>query len=76
MYLIILIVALSALRYFEVGIFAELSWWWITGLVVLAVIWFEVVEKWLGLDKKRAHETLEQARKERVKKNFDANRKK
>lgn len=68
--LIILIVVLSALRYFEVGPVAGLSWWWIGGLVGLAFIWFEFIEPMLGLDKRRAHESLEKARHERVKNTF------
>jgi small Trp-rich protein len=69
--LIIIIVALSLLRYLEIGPFASLSWWWIAGLVAAAFIWFEFVEKMLGLDKRKAHEQMEEARKERVKKAFE-----
>ncbi|HEV2610968.1 MAG TPA: TIGR04438 family Trp-rich protein [Noviherbaspirillum sp.] len=68
--LIIIIVALAALRYFEVGPFAELSWWWIIGLFAVAFIWFEFLEKMFGFDKRQADEQLEKARKERVKKTF------
>ena len=68
--LIILIALLSALRYFEIGPFAGLSWWWIAGLFVLAFVWFEYLEKMLGLDKRRAHDEAERARRERVKKTF------
>jgi len=74
MYLIILIVALVALRFFEVSIFADMSWWWIVGLMAVAFIWFEFIEKMLGLDKRKAHETLEKARKDRVKKTFEKKR--
>jgi small Trp-rich protein len=45
MFLIAIIVALSALRFFEVGPFANLSWWWITGLMLVAFIWFEFIER-------------------------------
>jgi small Trp-rich protein len=69
--LILLLAALVALRFFEVWKFAELSWWWIVGLAVLAFIWFEFIEKMLGLDKKKAHKVDEQRRKERVKQTFD-----
>jgi small Trp-rich protein len=68
--IIIVIVGLSILRYFEIGPFAELSWWWIVGLVGVAFIWFEFVEQFLGLDKRKAHEQLEKARQERVKNTF------
>lgn len=70
MYLIAIIVILSGLRYFEIGPFAELSWWWITGLMVIAFIWFEFIERIFGLDKRKAHEQLEKARDHRVKRTF------
>lgn len=68
--LIIIIVLLSILRYFEVGPFANLSWWWIGGLLGIAFIWFEFIERIFGLDKRKAHEQLEKARKDRVTKTF------
>ena len=67
----ILIVVLSLLRYFEIGPVANLSWWWIAGLFAVAFIWFEFIERMLGLDKRKAHEALEKAREERVKNSFD-----
>jgi small Trp-rich protein len=70
MLLIIAIVLLTVLKYFEVGPLASLSWWWIAGLFVVAFIWFEFVERMFGLDKRKAHEQLEKARQERVKKTF------
>lgn len=70
MYLIFALVGLIALKYFEVGMFADISWWWVVGLAALGFIWFEFGEKAFGLDKRRAHESLEEARKERVKKTF------
>ena len=68
--LIIAIVLLSILRYFEVSPVAELSWWWIVGLFLVAFTWFEFGERLFGLDKRNAEEQLEKARKERVKKAF------
>jgi small Trp-rich protein len=59
------------MRYFEVGPFAELSWWWIVGLMLVAFIWFEFIERALGLDKRKAHEQLEKARQDRVNKAFN-----
>ena len=69
--IILLLVALVALRYFEVWKFAQLSWWWIIALAVAAFIWFEFIEKMLGLDKKKAHNVDEARRKARVKQSFD-----
>ncbi|RJG04620.1 TIGR04438 family Trp-rich protein [Noviherbaspirillum sedimenti] len=68
---IILIVVLSALKYFEVAFVADLSWWWIIGLFFAVFIWFEFLERIFGLDKQKAHEQLEKQRQERVKKAFD-----
>jgi small Trp-rich protein len=68
--LIILIAALAALRALGIWKFADLSWWWIVGLMLAAFIWFEFIEKALGLDKKKQHSDEEKRRKERVKKSF------
>jgi small Trp-rich protein len=69
--LILLIAALIGLRYFEVWKFAALSWWWIVGLMAFAFIWFEFIEKMLGLDKRKEHNVDEQRRKDRVARAFE-----
>ncbi|MDF3035968.1 MAG: hypothetical protein K0S28_1242 [Paucimonas sp.] len=71
MILIILIAGLCLLKFLEVGFVANLSWWWIILLMVIAFVWFEFVERIFGLDKRKAHEALDKARAERVKKTFD-----
>ena len=48
--IIITIVLLSILRYFEIGPFANMSWWWVAGLTGFAFGWFEFIEPILGLD--------------------------
>ena len=72
--LIVIIVILTALRYFEVGPFANLSWWWIVGLMVAAFIWFEFLERLFGFDKHKAHDKLDKAREARVKNAFKKDR--
>jgi len=74
MVLILLIVALAALRGFEVWRFADMSWWVVIGLMAFAFIWFEYIEKIFGLDKKKEHKLDEQRRNERIKKTFDKRR--
>jgi small Trp-rich protein len=69
--LILLLVALVILRFFEVWKFAQLSWGWIVALAVFAFIWFEFIEKLLGLDKKKAHKEDDAHRKARVKQAFN-----
>ncbi|GAC1430909.1 MAG: hypothetical protein NVSMB6_29610 [Burkholderiaceae bacterium] len=68
--LIVIIIALVALKYFEVRFFTTLSWWWVVGLAVAAFLWFEFFERMLGLDKRRAFEQLDKAREDRVKAMF------
>lgn len=73
--LIILVAALCGLRFFEVWRFADLSWWYIVGLMVFAFVWFEFIEKALGLDRKKEHKELDSHRQARVKQAFDKRRK-
>lgn len=68
--LIIIIAILTILKYLELDFMANVSWWWIVGLMAVAFIWFEFLERMLGLDARRSHEQLDKARKERVKKAF------
>jgi len=74
--LILLIAALIGLRYFEIWKFAELSWWWIVALMVFAFIWFEFIEKMLGLDKRKEHNVDEQRRKDRIARTFEKTKRK
>lgn len=69
--IILLIVVLCGLRYFEVWKFAQVSWWWIVALSVFAFVWFEFLEPLFGLDKRKAHNEDARRRKARVKQNFD-----
>ncbi|MFZ6749631.1 TIGR04438 family Trp-rich protein [Undibacterium sp. Ren11W] len=69
--LIIIIAVLSLLKYFEVGFVDALSWWWIIGLAVFAFIYFEFLERMLGLDKRKDHAHFEKMKKERLKRSFE-----
>lgn len=73
--LIFLVVGLSLLKYFEVWKFAEISWWWVVCLFFITFIWFEFLEKMLGLDKSKAHDVQDKIRQDRVKKEFDKRKK-
>ena len=68
--LILLIAALVVLRLCEVWRFAQLSWGWIIALMVFAFVWFEFIEKMLGLDKKKEHKDDDKRRRERVEQSF------
>ena len=73
--LIILIAALIGLRYFEVWKFADMSWWYVIGLMGFAFVWFEFVEKIFGLDRKKSENVDEVRRKSRIKDSFDTGKK-
>lgn len=75
MFFIIVTVALIGLKYFEVWKFAEMSWWWPIGAFVFTFIWFEFIEKTLGLDKRKAHDEFDRIRKDRIKKQFEQDHK-
>jgi len=62
---------LLLLKFFEIGPFVDVSWWWIIVPLVLAFIFFEVIEPLFGLDKKKAHDELEKAKQRRVKQQLD-----
>ena len=62
---------LVLLKYFELGPFANVAWYWILTPLILAFIFFEVLEPLLGLDKKKAHDELQKAKDRRVKRQLE-----
>ena len=50
----------------DFGPLADLSWWWVLMPFVIALIWWEVFERRLGLDRKKASDELEKAKQERI----------
>jgi small Trp-rich protein len=75
MWLIWLGVALIVLKVLELGeFFANLSWWWITVPFVIAFLWFELVERRLGMDKKKAFNEIDDIKKLRIKRALEADK--
>ena len=64
-------VAVLLLKLAGIGFFAELSWWWVAVPFIAAFIWFELFEKRLGLDKKKAFDELERAKQDRIKRSME-----
>jgi len=56
-----------ALKYFEIGPFGALSWWWVVLCFVSTFVWFEYIEPRLGLQKKKAMDEMEAAKQARIK---------
>jgi small Trp-rich protein len=50
----------------DFGPLADLSWWWVLLPFVAALVWWEFIERRLGLDKKKAFDELEKAKQERI----------
>ena len=61
-------VLLLLMKFFELGPVGHWSWWFVLLPFGLALAWFEVVEPYFGLDKKKAHDDIEKVREERIKK--------
>lgn len=75
MWLIWLGVALIVLKLLEIGVFfATLSWWWITVPFVIAFLWFELVERRLGMDKKKAFDEIDKIKKLRIERALEADK--
>jgi len=75
MWLLWLGVALIVLKLLEISVIADLSWWWIALVFALAMIWFEVFERRLGLDKKKAFDEIDAHKKKRIQQAMDAKKK-
>ncbi|MFN9479132.1 MAG: TIGR04438 family Trp-rich protein [Betaproteobacteria bacterium] len=67
MWLVWLGVILIGLKLARIAVFADLSWWWIALPFALAFVWFQIEER-LGLDRKKAIDDVEKAKRERIRK--------
>jgi small Trp-rich protein len=71
MWLLWMGVGLVLLRWFEIGPFGGLSWWWVLAPLAGAAVWFESLERLFGLDKRRVDAVAhEKRRKDRVAEQF------
>ncbi len=60
------------MKWLEYGPVGHWSWWIVLAPFGLALLWFEVIEPYFGLDKKKAHNDVEKVREERIKKGLEA----
>ena len=74
MWLIWLGVVLIVLKVLEISVFATMSWWWIVLLGAVAFVWFEFIERRLGLDKKKAFDEYDEAKKRRIEQALESNK--
>lgn len=66
MWLLIVAIVLLGLKFAAVGPFATLSWWWIAGALGLVFIYWELIDPWLDISKRRAVREMDARRAERV----------
>jgi small Trp-rich protein len=61
---------LAIAKWMEVEFLADISWWWVLSPLLLAILWFEVLERMLGMDKRSElkDSDVEKARRERINK--------
>lgn len=61
---------LAIAKWMEVEFLADISWWWVLSPLFLAVLWFEVLERMLGMDKRSElkDSDVEKAKRERINK--------
>ena len=74
MWLVWLGLAMIVLKVLDISVFATLSWWWITIPFVLAWMWFELVERRLGWDKKKAFDEIDKIKKIRIQRALEADK--
>jgi len=67
-------VAMIVLKVLDISVFATLSWWWITVPFVCAFVWFELVERRLGWDKKKAFDEIDKIKKVRIQRALEADK--
>lgn len=71
MYLLIIGVVLTLLKYLEIGFVAGWSWWWVLVPYAGAALWWVWADT-TGYTKRKASEKIEQRKQQRIDKNRDA----
>jgi small Trp-rich protein len=62
--------ALIIAKWMEFGSFGALSWWWVLSPLAAALLWFEVFQPMLGMDKSKDDGKIEAAKKARIAHSF------
>jgi small Trp-rich protein len=70
MYLLIVAVILTVLKYMEIAPVADWSWWIIIGVYAATAVWWQVADV-TGYSKRKSMEKEEQIRKDRQQRNSD-----
>ena len=74
MWFLVIGVILLLMKWFEFGPVGHWSWWVVLLPFGVALLWFEVIEPFFGLDKRKAHDDLDKIKEERIKKTMSERR--
>jgi len=66
MWLIWIGVVLLVLHFAGIPPFADMKWYWLALPFGLAIIWFEVIERTFGLDRKKGFDEMDKAKRKRI----------
>lgn len=71
MYLLGLSLLILALKYFEVGPVAAMSWWWVLSPFGITALWWVWADA-TGYTKRKAMEKMDKRKRDRITKNKEA----
>jgi small Trp-rich protein len=71
MWFILIGLLLLLMKWFAFGPVADWSWWLVLTPFFLALLWFEVIEPFFGLDKRKVHDEVEKVKQERIRKQLE-----
>jgi len=75
MFAIVIFALLVLFKILEMTWMEGISWWIISGLGLAIFLWFEYFERMLGLDKRKEHDHFEKVQKDRIKRQFEQDKK-
>ena len=71
MYMLVLGIALSLLKYLDIAPVAQWSWWWVLSPFALTILWWAWADS-TGYTKRKAMEKMDQRKKDRLDKQKQA----
>ena len=71
MYMLVLGIALSLLKYLDIAPVAQWSWWWVLTPFALTILWWAWADS-TGYTKRKAMEKMDQRKKDRIDKQKQA----
>lgn len=64
-------ILLGALKLLEIGIFANMSWWWVGGCFFAAALWWHIADS-TGMTQRRAVQKMDERKAKRRERDMEA----